>query len=84
MAALGIVWLSCFFSPHFVLVTGRVDVPVPRSFRLLPLRAYAEDLGFFSLSLSSVSSHSVLAAHFLYGGWIPSTFVPPRLHFWAI
>ena len=59
MTALGVVWPS-FFSPHFVLVTGLVDVPVARSFRLLSLRAYAEDLGLFSFSLSSVSSHLYL------------------------
>ena len=49
---------------------------------LLSLRAYAENLGVFSFSLSSASSLSVLAVHFLGGGWFPSAFVPPRLHFW--
>ena len=71
-----------FFFPHFVFTAGRADVPVPRSFGFLLLRAYAEDLRVFSFSLSSASSQSVLAAHFLSGGWFHSVFVPPRLHFW--
>ena len=82
MSPLGDVWVSRF---SFLTSFLRQDVWMclfPTALGLLSLCAYAEDLGVFSFSLSSASSLSVLAAHFLGGGWLPSAFVPLRLHFW--
>ena len=73
-----------FFFPHFVLTAGRADVPVPRSFGLLLLRVYAEDLGIFLL-LAVFCVLSICTSGSLPRWWLDSICVcATRLHFWAI
>ena len=62
--------LMVSYLPHFVAVTERAEIPVPRSFRILSLREFAGDLeeGSILCLVSCASCHFVFTANSVGGG----------------